>query len=199
MMRPITEGKLRFDFPEGWNASKFDEWSFYRNQFMKLSGASLQCSTCETGVRCEKCGSKNVAGTKGVDILAAAPGGVSWFIEVKDYRQTRESSFEFLADEVALKVRDTLACLVTAQIHASEAAHKDLARACVRGDLIRVVLHLEQPDPRSRLDSKRSRRASVLQRLKQLVKAVDPRPLVLDRSDTQHVDWTVTLLGSPSS
>lgn len=199
MMRAITEGELRFDFPDGWNASKFDDWSFYRNQFMKLSGASLQCSSCETGIRCANCGGKNVAGTKGVDILATAPGGVSWFIEVKDYRQTRESRFEFLADEVALKVRDTLACLVVAQIRANVGTENELAKASLRCKELRVVLHLEQPDPRSPLESKRSRRASVLQRLKQLVKAVDPRPLVLDRSDTQDVEWTVTLLGSPSS
>ena len=27
-MPTITEGKLRFTFADGWNVSKFDEWSF---------------------------------------------------------------------------------------------------------------------------------------------------------------------------
>ena len=39
-MPPIEEGQLRFDFPKGWRVSKFDDWSFYRNQFGKLASAN---------------------------------------------------------------------------------------------------------------------------------------------------------------
>ncbi len=56
-MPSITEGQLTFDFPNGWQVSKFDEWSFYRNQFQQACG-----------------------GTKAVDILAADPRTLLWHI-----------------------------------------------------------------------------------------------------------------------
>lgn len=43
MMVPITVENLRFNFPDGWQASKLDDWSFYRNQFQRLSGIRLVC------------------------------------------------------------------------------------------------------------------------------------------------------------
>jgi len=196
-MPTFIEGQLRFVFPDDWEASKFDEWSFYRNQFMKLANAYISCSSCEVGVRCAKCGSKNVAGTKGIDILAIDSDQICWQIEIKDYRQTRESTFVFLADEVALKVRDTLACLTAAKINANEPNEKRLARKGLRCNRLRVVLHLEQPVPHSPLESTAARRANVLQRLKQLVKSIDPRPLVLDTNNLANVNWTVTQLGIP--
>ncbi len=193
----LSEKEIQFDFPESWKTSKFDDWAFYRRQFMKLGTASLNRADCESGKRCASCGSRNVAGTKGVDILAIAPVGISWFIEVKDYRETRKSSFEFLADEVALKVRDTLACLVAARIHANDIAEKEFAVDFLRCEKIRIVLHLEQPKSRSCLESTSTRRANVVNRLNQLVKAIDPRPSVHDRNYMIGVDWNVNLLGSP--
>jgi len=196
-MPTISEGQLRFEFPSDWQASKFDEWSFYRNQFMKLAGASMNCSKCEDGIRCANCGNKNVAGTKGIDVLAIEPGSICWQIEIKDYRQTRVSNFAFLADEVALKVRDTLACLVVAAISANDAGERQLAQAALHCNRLRVVLHLEQPPPKSPLESAASRKANVLQRLKQLIKSIDPRPLVLDMSSMGQVAWVVTQIGTP--
>ena len=37
----IQEGHLEFDFPtnNGSLASQYDEWSFYRNQFIKVTAA----------------------------------------------------------------------------------------------------------------------------------------------------------------
>ena len=198
-MPTITEGQLKFDFPNGWQSSKFDKWIFYRNQFMRLAEASMNCRKCKDTIRCAKCGDRKVAGTKGVDILAIAPDSICWQIEIKDYRLTRESSFAFLADEVALKVRDTLACLVAARINANDAGEKQLADAGLRCNGLRVVLHLEQPIPKSPLESLASRRANVLQRLRQLVKAIDPRPLVLAMNEMDGVVWTVTQLGIPGS
>lgn len=198
-MPPLSEKGLQFHFPNGWIASKFDDWEFYRCRFNAAKNKPrIQCSRCKTGIRCASCGREKVAGMKGVDFVAVSPSDDFWHIEVKDYRQTRVSDFAFLADEVALKVRDTLACLVAAQIRADNKEEKQLSAKCLQCKGIRVVLHLEQPDPRSRLESTRSRRANLLARLRQLVKAIDPQPLVLDRSDMNGVDWTVTLLGSPS-
>ena len=37
-MNTINVDGLEFHFPAGWQASKYDEWSFYNNQFKKFSG-----------------------------------------------------------------------------------------------------------------------------------------------------------------
>ncbi len=113
-------------------------------------------------------------------------------IEVKDYRLTRQSSFVFLADEVALKVRDTLACLVVARTNSNDAEEKRIASRAIGCNRINVVLHLEQPQPSSRLDTKSRRAALALQRLRQLIKAIDGRAMVLDQSTSGDVAWNVT-------
>ena len=92
MMPTIAEGQLTFDFPDSWRASKFDEWSFYRNQFQQV------CN-----------------GTKAVDILAVEPRACFWAIEAKDYRRHQRTKAINLADEIAEKVRDSVAALVTAR------------------------------------------------------------------------------------
>src|SRR5207249_5998262 len=62
-MPSITEGALTFQFPNDWQTTKFDDWSFYRNQFQKVCG-----------------------GTKAIDFLTIGPDLCLWAIEVKDYR-----------------------------------------------------------------------------------------------------------------
>ena len=38
-MPSLQEGELTFDFPdEGSDVAKYDEWSFFRNQFQKVCG-----------------------------------------------------------------------------------------------------------------------------------------------------------------
>ena len=62
-MTNIPEGDLTFSFKDGCQASKYDDWSFYRKQFQAVAGES-----------------------KAVDILCIK-GNTSWLIEIKDYRQ----------------------------------------------------------------------------------------------------------------
>jgi len=186
------EGDQSFDFPDNWDVSKFDEWSFYRKQFSGIAAANLSCSNCEAEVKCAACGSKRVAGTKGIDFLAIESDAVCWQIEVKDYRKTLESSFAFLADEVALKVRDTLACLVVARTNANDQDEQRLAQRAIGCGRHNVVLHLEQPTANSTLNTRRSQLADVQQRLRQLIKSIDKRARVVDQSTSSSVAWTVT-------
>ena len=72
-------------------------------------------------------------------------------MEVKDYRSTRRTKLVDLADEIALKVRDSLAILATASRNASDAEERDLARRALEMPHIRIVLHLEQPSNASKL------------------------------------------------
>jgi hypothetical protein len=190
-MPTITEGQLRFDFPNGWLASKFDDWSFYRNQFSKLASAELVCSKCDGRVLCENCGSRRVAGTKGCDFLAIEVRICFWLIEVKDYRQHVRIKVIALADEVALKARDSLAALVAARINANEATEREAALAALQCMRLRVVLHLEQPAKHSKLFPRAIDPADVLQRLKQLIKGIDPHPLVLEMGRMNGVAWQV--------
>lgn len=157
-MPAISEGQLTFQFPEDWQATKFDGWSFYRNQFQQVCG-----------------------GAKAIDLLALAPDRCLWAIEVKDYRQQRRTKTIELGEEVACKVRDSLAALVAARINANDAAEKQLADHALMAKQIRVVLHLEQPAKHSKWFPK----------LKQLLKAIDPHPLVLESARMGSVIWTV--------
>jgi|GEM_PF-5636384 len=57
-MPTITEGGLDFIFPNAWLISKFDDWSFYRNQFQSVCG-----------------------GVKAVDVVAVEPRVCFWNID----------------------------------------------------------------------------------------------------------------------
>lgn len=167
-MTSITEGQLTFNFPNGWQASKFDQWSFYRNQFQRVCG-----------------------GAKAVDILAIEHNACFWKIEIKDYRRHPRTRTIDLPVEVALKVRDSLAALVTARANANDAVEKALAQDALLCGRIRVVLHLEQPPKHSKLFPRAIDPAKVKQSLKQLIKAIDPHPLVLETNQMNGVAWTV--------
>ncbi|MGO9811146.1 MAG: hypothetical protein ACLP53_10250 [Isosphaeraceae bacterium] len=131
-MQSLTEGRLTFKFPDGVEAAKLDDWRFYRNQFQKL-GATLRvpCGHCGAELRCKQCESAKTLGIKSVDFLVVDTKGSCWLIEVKDYRTTRRTKTVDLADEIARKVRDSLAMLAAASRNASHAEERDLARAAL--------------------------------------------------------------------
>jgi hypothetical protein len=167
-MAVIIEGNLKFSFPHDWNIAKYDEWSFYRNQFQKV----------RTGV-------------KAIDILALGPGRCTWFIEVKDYRVHPRTKVVDLAEEVAEKICDTLAALLPASVNANDTNEKRFARKTLASRSLRVVLHLEQPGKHSKLFPRAIDPAKILQRLKQLLKAIDAHPKVLESGRMDNAAWTV--------
>ena len=167
-MPTVTEGKLRFTFPDGWNVSKYDDWLHYRNQLIKV---------CD--------------GMKAIDVLALEPKGCCWLLEIKDYREHVRTKAIGLAEELAEKARDTLAGLVAAQFCANDDSEKNLARQALRSTRLRLVLHLEQPKSHSKLFPRVIDPAIVLQRLKQLVKAIDAHPLVVETATMRNLPWSV--------
>lgn len=173
MTTTITEGGLAFDFPDSWEATKYDDWAYYRNRFQ---------NTCDS---------------KAVDILALEPGrGTTlWIIEIKDYRRNRRTKGISLWGEVSQKVRDTLAGILAAGAMAPDDAEAQFARQCRRARMLRVVLHLEQPSKISKLFPRAFNPADVQSKLKRCIKAVDPHPRVLDRRGKYAVGWTVTKSG----
>ena len=92
-MTCLTEGNLEFRFQS--DAAHYDEWAFYRNQFQRVAG-----------------------GSKAIDFICLAGRG-TWLIEVKDYRVHPRTKPSCLCDEVAIKVRDTLAGIAAARCNAN--------------------------------------------------------------------------------
>lgn len=170
-MPSIDEGKLRFTFANDWVASSYDEWPYYRNQFEKSCG-----------------------GNKAVDILARDPNQQVWLIEIKDYRQYPRTKPIEIWDEIAIKVRDTLAGLVCAKMEAGNANNGE-ATAALGGTKLRVILHLEQPTKRSRLFPRIFDPEKVRQKLRTLVKPIDAHPRVVEIGNMVGVvPWAVVSL-----
>jgi hypothetical protein len=170
----LKEGILSFTFPADWSVTKYDDWPYYRKQFQKC------CS-----------------GNKAVDFIAIANREV-WLIEVKDFRSVKRREKELpLWDEIAIKVRDTLAGLVAAKFSDSH-DQQTFANNALNASRIKVVLHLEQPSTHSKLFPRIFDRADVLQKLKQLIKPIDAHPLVIESSEMNGVSWTVNSLGANS-
>ena len=168
-MAILSEGKLTFTFSDESNATQYDNWSFYRNQFGNTCGS-----------------------VKAVDMICINKK-VTWLIEIKDYRRNRRTKPIDLADEIALKVRDTLAGLVAAKFNANDTKEQRFAQQALESDVVRVVLHLEQPIKQSRLFPLSVNPVSVMQKLKKQLKAIDAHPYIVNQHNlTANMDWTVT-------
>jgi hypothetical protein len=167
-MATVPVEELDFEFSDDWHVTKFDDWSFYRHHFQSAAG-----------------------GCKAVDLLAIEPKVCLWSIEVKDYRQHKRIKTIDLAQEVAVKVRDTLAALLAASVNANDASEKQFAHRAVRCSRLRVVLQLEQPAKHSKLHPRAIDPANVRQKLRQIVQAVDPHPLVVEMGRMNGLAWTV--------
>lgn len=170
-MTEIQESNLTFSFPNDCEVGKYDEWSFYRKQFQSTAG-----------------------GSKAVDILCIA-GNVAWLIEVKDYRcYEYENDIDLFYDQVAKKIRDTLADLAAASANANNKCERYIAQRALAVRQWRVVLHLEQPIQASRLRPQPFDPATVMLNLRRKGKlgAIDTDLLVLDcRSSQDHgIPWT---------
>lgn len=166
----IIEGDLTFTFNNGITASKYDDWSFYKNQFLKCFNS--------------------IGGVKAVDIIAI-DNQMVWLVEIKDYRIECKTNVTDLAKVVALKVCDTLSGLATAKNNAT-GNEKSVAQQALSKKKVRVVLHIEQPLKHSRLRPIVINPADIKQKLKQLLKCIDAHPLVVSK-DTLHPDmpWSV--------
>jgi len=167
MQRHNVDG-LNFDFPDNWQVSKYDDWSFYRNRFSRMWN-----------------------GIKSMDLLAIDTNKTTWLIEVKDYRVNQRTKPSDLGDEVAHKVFDTLAAIIPAKINATNSDEKRLALAVSASRKLRVVLHLEQPEKHSKLRPRAINPADVQQKMRQLLKPVDAHPLVVDMRSMRGLEWQV--------
>ena len=168
-MTTIVEGSLTFRFPDNCLASKYDDWTFYQKPF------------------------QSVANSQAVDIVCVEKG-VCWLVEIKDYRKHPRTKTIDIDQELAVKVRDTLAGLAAAAKNANDGSQRELAKKALAGNRRwRVVLHLEQPSTPSRLRPKPIDPASLLKKLRgKNLKAVDAHPVICDRNTPARcAPWTV--------
>lgn len=145
-----VDGK-RFMFPTDWQALKYDDSAFHRHQFQNFAG-----------------------GSKAMDVVALSPDRELWLIEVKDYARQRRGKRESLFDEVAAKVRATLAGLAVARVRANDLNEREMADKAMRALKIRVVLHLDQPKHPSCLFPQIVDPCSATLKLRQQLRGVDP-------------------------
>jgi hypothetical protein len=169
---------LTFAFDATVSAGNYDQWQHYTTVWNAPPG-----------------------GKKAVDVVAVegvAPQSTAWLIEGKDFRvinkPPKPSNITGLAQLVADKAKDTLAGLAHAQNHAVVPGEKQLAANAIASSENRIVLHLEpHTGPHTALFPA-GFAASVLQRLRQIVQAMDPNPLVLNIANTPAagVPWKVS-------
>jgi hypothetical protein len=95
---------------------------------------------------CNQCKTRKALGMKAVDFVLIDPKNKLWLVELKDYRLHHRLKAIDIADEMALKVRDSLSILLAAASRATDPSERGFAQDAVRCDEIRVVLHLEQPE-----------------------------------------------------
>jgi hypothetical protein len=168
MQRHDVDG-LNFDFPDNWKVSKYDDWSFYRNQFVKMR-----------------------EGIKSLDLLAIDTANTAWMIEVKDYRVQQRTKPSDLAGEIAHKVFDTLAALLPAKIHANNLDEKTMAQHVLGAHDLRVVLHLEQPVKHSKLRPRAIDPMNLQIKIRGLLKPIDAHPKVVEMAAMASLVWQVS-------
>ena len=172
-MLQIDVDGLLFEFPDRWIASKYDEWKFYRDHWSRMWNE-----------------------IKAVDVIAVDPARTGWRIEVKDYTQMKYDQDERpaatdLGQVVAKKIFDTLAAMLPARLNAIDHGERNAALLIAGSVKLRVVLHLEQPATKSRLRTRAIDPANIRQKLRQLIKPIDPHPAVTAMAQMDRVPWHV--------
>ena len=177
-MPTLSVDTLTFAFDPSVSAGIYDQWQHYTAVWNAPPG-----------------------GQKAVDVVAVEggpPQSTTWLIEAKDFRvitnPPKPSNIAGLAPFVADKANHTLAGLADASTNAVVPDEKQLATDAIASTTKRIVLHLEPHAGAHTALFPLGFAANVLQKLRQLVKAIDPNPLVLniDNTPTAGVPWTVS-------
>ncbi len=168
-MTSLIEGKLTFTFDDDCEVGKYDQWSFHQESFQSAAG-----------------------GSKAIDFVCVGKG-VSWLIEVTDYRNYPLPKPSCLSDEVARKVRDTLAGLATAATNADDVTEKKIAQLALSPERKwRVALHLEQSDHRSKLWRKMPDSSKLLIKLRKRLRFVDSGAYIVStQCSFPDIKWRV--------
>lgn len=163
-MLELTVERLTFKFPMGWDVCKYDDWSFYRNQFVG-----------------------QIEGLKGVDIIAIDTSKRAYLVEVKDYRFPGSEKPSELPNAVAKKVLCTLAAMLPAKLNGTVPSEIDISKKVLRCSDLRIVVHIEQSQRHMPIVDL----ADLKQKLKRMLRAVDPHLRIVHMSNMHNLSWTV--------
>ena len=163
MSRSADVDGMLLTFPAGWWVWKYDDSDFYQKQFQNFAG-----------------------GVKAMDAIALDPAKTLWLIELKDYRQNKRRKPSSVFDEVAGKVRDTLAGLAVARVSATAPQERSWAQQALGCGKIRVALQLAQSGRPHRLFRQVVDPADAELQLRKAVKQVDAKPVCSVGSLGQH-------------
>jgi hypothetical protein len=81
--------------------------------------------------------------------------------------------------------------MLPAKVNASEIAESSFAEEFLKGNQLHVVLHLEQPKTHSKLFPRAIDPLDIQQKLKKLIKPIDPHPKVVESTRMRGLAWTV--------
>jgi hypothetical protein len=90
--------------------------------------------------------------------------------------------------------------MLPASVHASDGEEQDFSRAVLKSGpnkRLRVALHLEQPKQHSKLFPRAIDPADVEQRLKRLLKPIDPHPVVTESARNGRTPWHTEPIARP--
>lgn len=166
--KTLVEGGFTFHFVDVEFAEKYDNWKHYRNKYNSACGSS-----------------------KAVDFLVLKNDQI-WLIEVKDFRAHTRTKQIDLCDEICLKVRDTMAGIVSANFLAQDQEEKNASRKALTRKKLRVALFLEQPEKPTKLHPKSVDLANLKMKLRQSLKFADPHPILTNKADFPEVLGRVT-------
>jgi len=176
MPQRYPEARLTFEFPDSWKICRPGESFYYTNGFQSFCG-----------------------GSKETDFLAFDPdNGRLWLLEVKDYSVNNRTKPLPIHDEVALKVRDTLALLSASMSndHTPSASGQtqvgDFGRAIAVPTSMGVVLHCEHQPAGSKLFPSATHLASIQQKLRIAFKNVISEVKVTCSGRYAGLAWNVT-------
>lgn len=156
-MITLNEGKLSFTFAEGWLASQYDEWEFYRQIMDKGFGA------------------------KGVDFVAISPEKVLHLIEVKDFRHPEHKTVPIsdLPEEITKKCLDTMTGLFAARILANDPDELEFAREAARTKKLQVTFHFMIKRESGRLSNPGQVQNNLHTKLQSKIRKIDPHARVV--------------------
>ncbi|GDY19715.1 hypothetical protein LBMAG56_10600 [Verrucomicrobiota bacterium] len=176
MSQDFKEGRLTFSFPDSWSVCRPGETLYYASRFQLFCG-----------------------GCKEADFAAyAADTGKLWLVEVKDHAAHPRTKPVPLPQELAEKVRDTLALLAAAAVSDPTPSTTpvmqagDFARLARGATSLNVVLHCE-PQPRpSTLFPAVSQMANLLHELRTALRAVDANVRLASKGTYSGLPWAVS-------
>ena len=185
MPTTVEEDELELEFDDEWDVIiKWDETTAYRNGIHKLQES------------------------KAVDVLAYSRSRkIMLMIEIKDFRRYRienkpRISNGDLFDEVALKVRDTVAGVRGAARTREDQDVAEIAKKIASRTPLTVLLLLEEDRdaeavPKSTRSRRKGRRSTMSQELKTRVKWLTTRALVGSRTDSAFAKYGIDVRSRP--